>query len=165
MWIQIILSILLAVVAVRVLMYAAGHDPVPVLGEEEDFVVRMPRTYRLLGIVLFILAGSFVLSMIVWNSAELMPIIGTAAVAAVGLWFILRGAVWRVEVRGKYLILVSMFGVKHLVHYDDIETARVGNKGLSLTTLLRTYKISSNAIYFENLLSRLADNRVPIYRE
>lgn len=165
MWIQIILSILLAVVAVRVIMYAARHDLVPVLTPGEDFVVRMPRIYLLVGVVLFILAGSFVLSMIVWSSAEPMAVVGTAAVAVIGLWFVLRGAVWRIEVHRKYLIFVSVIGVKRLVHYEDIESARLGKKGLSLTTLIRTYKANAHAVYLEDFLQRLADERVPVYRD
>lgn len=164
MWLQIVLSVLLAVVAVRVIMYAARHDLVPVVGPDEDFVVRMPRLYALIGIVLFILAGSFTLSMIVWNTLDVWAIAGTIAVGFAGMWFVLRGAVWRVEVHKKYLIFVSMFGVKRLVHYDDIETARLTAKGLAVTTLLKTYNVSPRAVYLENFMQKLADENVPVHR-
>lgn len=165
MWIQIILSILLAVVAVRVISYAARHELVPAIGPSEDFTVRMPRTYLLVGIVLLLLACSFTLSMIVWRAAEILPICGTVAVGLVGLWFVLTGGVWRIEVRRRYLIAVSALGVKRLVHYDDIETARVTAKGLILATPLKAFKVSLKAIYVEDLLHRLADEHVPVHRD
>lgn len=165
MWIQIVLSVLLAVVAVRVLVYAAKHELVPIIGPGEDFVVRMPRIFLLIGVVLLILAVGFTLSLIVWQNADAWAITGTAGVGVVGLWFILRGRVWKIEVKEKYMIFVSMLGVKRLVHYEDIESAHLSDKGLTLTTLLKTYKISVRAVYLENLLERLADNMVPVYRD
>lgn len=165
MWIQIVLSVLLAVVAVRVLVYAARHELVPVVGSGEDFVVRMPRIFLLVGIVLVILAVGFTLSLIVWQTTDVWAIAGTAAVGIVALWFILRGGVWKIEVKPKYMIFVSMVGVKRLVHYDDIGSAHLSSKGLTLTTLLKTYKISPRALYLENMLETLADNKVPVYRD
>lgn len=165
MWLQIILSIILAAAALQFILYAARHELVPVLKDRQNFVVRNPRVVLLISIVLFALAGSFVLSMLIWQEWNFAGLAATGALLAAGVYSWLLARVWHIEVRPEYLVCVSTLGVKRLVHFEDIESAVVSASRIVLHTPVKTFKMSSRVMYGEDLLSQLGTHHVPIYRD
>lgn len=165
MWTQIILSILLAAAAIQFLFYAAKQERVRIINWGEDFTVRYPRVYLWISVVLFALTGSLVLSMIIWHEANAAGIIISAALFAAAVFFLLRALIWHVDVRHKYMICVSTLGIKHLVHYEDIEEAVITKKDIVIKTPIKSFKMSSRVIYGEDMLQKLADAHVPIRRQ
>lgn len=165
MWLQIILSIILAAAALQFIIYAARHELVPVLSDRQNFTVHNPRVVLWTSIVLFALAGSFVLSMLIWHEWHPAGIAATGCLLAAGLYAWLLARVWRIEVKSGYLVCVSAFGVKRLVHYEDIKRATVSPARIVLDTPVKTFKMSAHVVYGEDLLTQLADHHVPIFRE
>lgn len=164
MWIQIVFSIILAAAALQFIFFAARHEMVPVLNAHEDFMVRYPRVVFWTALVLFALAASLVLSMIVWRRTDAFSILASALLLAVAIYALLLACVWRIDVKENYLICVSALAVKRIVHYDDIETTVITKYFISIKTPVKTFQMSNRVIYGENLLSRLAEHHVPIDR-
>lgn len=164
MWLQIVFSALLAIVAVRFVMFTSKSEMVRVLADGQDFSVRYPRLYLSIAVVLYLVMASVVLSLIVWSDPDILGIVAACALGAVGTIYLLRALVWRVEVRRDYLIFVSSLGVKRLVHYEDISSAQLESRSLEIRTPIKTFKMSARVIYLEDLLFALADHGVPVYR-
>lgn len=165
MWLQIILSTILAAAALQFVFFAARHELVPVLHDRRDFTVRYPRLALWIAIVLLALIGSLVLSMIIWHAVSVAGLVISSLLLGVAVYALLLGLVWRIEVRDKYLICVSAVGVKRIVHYDDIEGALVTKYLLIIRTPVKAFRMTNQVIYGENLLQMLADHHVPIRRD
>lgn len=165
MWLQIVLSVLLAVVAIRFLMYISSHERVRALQENEDFSVRYPRSYLWISIVLYALASSVVLSLVIWQSTDFAGIAAAVVLGGAATLYFLRAQIWRIDVRSKYLIFVSLFGVKRLVHFDDIVSCTVYKRAIVVESLLKSFRISRQCIYTENFLDVLSLNHVPVHRD
>ncbi|MBD5559578.1 MAG: hypothetical protein HDQ87_04350 [Clostridia bacterium] len=165
MWLQIVLSIILAAAALQFVFYAARHELVPVLQDRQDFTVRYPRLTLWIAVVLLALAGSLLLSMLIWHSADAANILVSALLAAAAIYALLLALVWRIEVKDRYLTCVSAVGVKRLVHYEDIEGARITRYLLIIRTPVKTFRMTNQVIYGEDLLRMLADHHVPITRD
>lgn len=164
MWLQILLSTILAAAALQFVFYAARHELVPVLHDHTRFTVRYPRLTMWIAVVLLALAASFILSMIIWQSASILGILLSLLLLTPAVYALLLALVWRIEVREKHLICISALGVKRLVHYDDIEGACVTKYLLLLDTPIKTFRMSNRVLYAENMLQILSDHHVPVTR-
>lgn len=165
MWLQIVFSSLLAIVAIRFVVFTSRNEMVRALVAGEDFSVRYPRMYLSIAVVLYLVMASIVLSLIIWSTADVLGIAVAVALGLVGTAYLLRALVWRVDVQHEYLIFISSLGVKRLVHYEDISSARLGRRALEIRTPIKTFKASARVVYLEDLLFALADHGVPVYRE
>lgn len=146
-------------------LYAARQERVRAINWGEDFTVRYPRVYVWIAVVLFALTGSVVLSIIIWRDANVAGICISSILLTSAVVFLLRGLVWHIDVKDKYMICVSSVGTKRLVHYEDIEQARVTKKEIILITPVKTIKMSARVTYAEDMLQKLSDSHVPIYRD
>lgn len=164
MWLQIILSTILAAAALQFVFYAARHELVPVLRNSRDFTVRYPRLALWIAVVLLALTGSIALSMIIWKALSAASLLISSVLLAVAIYALLLALVWRIQVREQSLICVSAFGVKRIVHYEDIEGAVVTKYMLIIRTPVKNFRMTNQVIYGENLLQMLADHHVPITR-
>lgn len=164
MWLQIVLSLILAAAALQFVFYAARHELVPVLHDRRDFTVRYPRLALWIAVVLLALTASLVLSMIIWKSWSALSILISALLLSVALFALLLALVWRLEVREQYLISVSAIGIKRIIHYEDIEGAIVTRYMLTIRTPVKTLRMYNQVLYAEYLLQMLSDHNVPITR-
>lgn len=165
MWLQIVLSTILAAAALQFVFYAARHELVPVLHDRRDFTVRYPRLALWIAVVLLALTASVVLSMVIWQAVSVGSLLISSLLLAVAVYALLLALVWRIEVREKRLICVSAVGSKRIVHYEDIERAVVTKYLLIIQTPVKSFRMTNQVIYGENLLQMLADHHVPITRD
>ena len=165
MWLQIVLSIVLAAAALQFVFYAARHELVPVLHNTRDFTVRYPRFTLWVAVVLLALTASLVLSMVIWQSISSGSIFISSLLLAAALYGLLLALVWRIDVNEKHLLCRSALGTKRLIHYEDIEAAVVTKHLVLLQTPIKTFRMSNQVLYVENMLQMLADHNVPITRD
>lgn len=163
--IQIALAALFIVLAVRLIMFVAKNQRIPILiKENEPFTVRYSPAFLLAAVLFFMVFGGLVLWNFVWQNINLLSIILMCILGVIGLFMLLLSLVFKIQVFPEYLIYTNIFRVKKQIYYKDIKEVHVFKHGIIMRTTLKRYQFSSYLIYRENLLKRLSENRVKVKR-
>ncbi|MEG1657087.1 MAG: DUF6560 family protein [Christensenellaceae bacterium] len=161
---QLLLALVLLILAINFIIYAAKHELVKVIKKEDDFVLRYPRVHLWLSIVFFLLVFTIIATMIIYRQVAAYKIVLICVLCGVGMPFLLHALVWKIKVFAEYIIYTSMFGIKKQVYYKDIKKVIVTKYVFSMYTTLKTFQFNANVIYKEDFLIRLRDNGVKIDR-
>lgn len=164
-FIKIALAALFIVLVLRLIVYAAKNQRIPVLKDDEKtFIVRNPPVLTLCSIVYFIVVGAFVLYFIIWQNAEIYTVVLLCALVFIGVLFLLYSIVFKIKVNEESFVYVGMFGIKKQIYYKDVKEAIVTKYGVTLVTSLKKMRFAAYVIYREDLLRTLSENHVKITR-
>jgi len=163
--IQIAFIALFVALAIRLVLFVAKNQKIPVLGEKDRvFSVRYPPVFRYILLVYLLFVGGFALTLVVWKAFQPLSITLLCMLGGIGVALALLVFVFQIKVCEEYIIYVSLFGIKKQIYDKDIKEAVVTRYGVTLHTALKKIRFASFVVYKEDLLWRLSENHVKITR-